>query len=91
MSDPGATVICMDDRQLTGAPAGMRLDPCCSLAQRFVEVSEASSILNSIGIDCVQGMYRRPRLLRTASGGTALSMHPAPRRRSSRARIIKYD
>jgi hypothetical protein len=85
MSDPGATVICMDDRQLTGHPAGMRLGPCCSLAQGFVGVSEASSILNSIDIDCVQGMYRRPRLLRPASGGRALSMHPASRRRSSRS------
>jgi hypothetical protein len=76
MSDLPATVIFMEYQQVAETVASMRLDPYCSLAPRFLGVVDANAILSSVDNDCRKGPHWRSRLLRMASGGTAVLYVP---------------
>ena len=76
MSDQAATVTCMESGQVTRVVAGIRLDPYCSLAPRFLGVVDANAILSSVDNDCRKGPHWRSRLLRMTSGGTAVLYAP---------------
>jgi hypothetical protein len=69
-------VIFMEYQQVTETVASMRLDPYCSLAPRFLGVVDANAILSSVDNDCRKGPHWRSRLLRMASGGTAVLYAP---------------
>jgi hypothetical protein len=71
MSDPTATVICVEYEQVTEMVASRHLDPYCSLAPRFLGVVDANAILSSVDNDCRKGPGWRSRLLRMTSGGSA--------------------
>ena len=76
MSDQAATVTCMESGQVTRVVAGIRLDPYCWLAPRFLGVVDANAILSSVDNDCRKGPHWRSRLLRMTSGGTAVLYAP---------------
>ena len=60
MSHPSATVIFMDDEQITEIPAGMRLDPYCSLNPRFLGVIDANAILAASTMTAAKGRTGGP-------------------------------
>src|ERR1700691_1810276 len=66
----------MEYQQVTEMVASMRLDPYCSVAPRFLGVVDANAILSSVDNDCRKGPHWRSRLLRMASGGTAVLYVP---------------
>ena len=76
LSDLPATLTFMEYQQVTDLVASMRLDPYCSLAPRFLGVVDANAILSSVDNDCRKGPHWRSRLLRMASGGTAVLYAP---------------
>lgn len=76
MSDLPATVTFMEYQEVTEAVASVRLDPYCSLAPLFLGVVDANAILSSVDNDCRKGPHWRSRLLRMASGGTAVLYVP---------------
>ena len=76
LSDLPATLTFMEYQQVTDLVASMRLDPYCSLAPRFLGVVDANAILSSVDNDCRKGPHWLSRLLRMASGGTAVLYAP---------------
>lgn len=71
MSDPGDTVIIVDDKQLGMLVASMRLDPYCSGSHRFVGVADANALLSCVGNDCRKGTGWQSDLLRATNRGIA--------------------
>jgi hypothetical protein len=76
VSDLPATVIYTEYQQVIEMVASVQLDPYCSLAPRFLGVVDANAILSSVDNDRRKGPHWRSRLLRMASGGTAVLYVP---------------
>jgi hypothetical protein len=71
MSEPGSTVITMNEQQIRLFMASKRLDPYSSGSPRVLGVVDANALLSSVDNDCRKGPYWRSRLLRMTDRGTA--------------------